>query len=100
MKRIIDMPQKSDMGSGWGHYEFTAGITLREALDELHKTLKPWGTITIFRDTTDVVRCFDFDLYNDKIFYHHLSGWQYNYTVRKVLFDYCFMSENIDIYVN
>lgn len=100
MKRVIDQPQKSDMGSGWGHYEGTDGMNLKEVLDELRKTLKSWGTVTIYRGTDDVVRCFDFDLYNNKIFYHHLSGWQYNYTIRKVDFDYCFMSENINIYVN
>ena len=100
MKRVIDVPQKSDMGSGWGHYEVPAGTTLHEALNELQKTLKSWGTVTIYRGSDDVMRCFDFDLYNNKIFYHHLSGWQYNFTVREIKFDYCFMSENVDIYVN
>lgn len=99
MKRVIDQPQKSDMGSGWGHYEFKEGLTLLEVLDYLRKDLKSWGTVTIYRGTDDVVRCFDFDLYNNKIFYHHLSGWQYNFIVKAVKFDYCFMSENIDIYL-
>lgn len=99
MKRIIDQPQKSDMGSGWGHYEIKEGLTLREVLDYLRENLKSWGTVTIYRGANDVVRHFDFDLYNNKIFYHHLSGWQYNFIVKTIKFDYCFMSENIDIYL-
>lgn len=99
MKRVIDQPQKSDMGSGWGHYEIKEGLTLREALDYLRKNLKSWGTVTIYRGANDVVRRFDFDLYNNKIFYHHLSGWQYNFIIKEIKFDYCFMSENIDIYL-
>lgn len=99
MKRVIDQPQKSDMGSGWGHYEIKEGLTLREVLDYLRKNLKSWGTVTIYRGANDVVRRFDFDLYNNKIFYHHLSGWQYNFIIKEIKFDYCFMSENIDIYL-
>ena len=99
MKRVVDEPQKSDMGSGWGHYELPENINLMEVLTELRKTLKSWGTVTVYRGIDDVIRRFDFDLYNNKIFYHHLSGWQYNFPVRKVDFDYCFMSENINIYV-
>lgn len=99
MKRVIDVPQKSDMGSGFGHYEGAAGLTLKEVLNYLDKNLKSWGIITIYRDS-NVVRRFDFDRYNGSSFYHHLSGWQYNYIVREVKFDYCFMGENIDIYVN
>lgn len=100
MKRVIDQPQKSDMGSGYGHYEGVNGMNLDEVLNELRKTLKSWGTITICRVTGNIIRYFDFDLYTNKVFYHHLSGWQYNYTIYKVEFDYCFMSENIYIYVN
>ena len=99
MKRIIDVPQKSDMGDGWGHYEGVVGLTLEQVLNELYGTLKSWGTVTIYKGSDDIVRCFDFDLYNNKIFYHHLSGWQYQYPVRKVEFRYCFMGEDIDIYV-
>lgn len=99
MKQIIDQPQKSDMGSGFGHYELDEGLTLGNALKYLQKNLKSWGTITIYRGSDDVVRCFDFDLYNGKTFYHHMSGWQYNYPVKKIQFSYCFMSEDIEIYV-
>lgn len=100
MERVIDHPQKSDMGSGYGHYEGIDGMNLGKVLDELCKTLKSWGTVTIYRGLDDVVRRFDFDLYNSKVFYHNLSGWQYNYTIRKIDYDYCFMLENINIYVN
>ena len=100
MERVIIEHQKSDMGHGWGHYTGATGLTLKQVLDELHSTLKSWGMITIYKGSDDIVRCFDFDLYNNKIFYHNLSGWQYNYSVRKVEFKYCFMSEDIDIYVS
>ena len=99
MKRIIDRPQISDMGSGFGHIECPENTTLEEILDWIQTNMKTWGTVTIFRRTDDVVRCFDYDLYNNKIFYHHLSGWQYDSIVRKVEFSYCFMSEDIDIYL-
>ena len=99
MKRVIDRPQVSDMGSGFGHYEDAAGLTLGEALNYLDKNLKSWGTLTIYRGSYDIIRRFDFDRYNGSSFYHHLSGWQYNFIVREIRFDYCFMSENIDIYV-
>lgn len=99
MKQIIDQPQKSDMGSGWGHFELPEGIALGEVLEWLHKHQKSWGTVTIYR-AGNVVRRFDYDLYNNKVFYHHLSGWEYKFPVKEVKFDYCFMSENIDIYVN
>ena len=99
MERVIDEYQKSDMGHGWGHYTGVTGLTLGQVLDELHQTLRSWGMVTIYKGSDDIVRCFDFDLYNNKIFYHHLSGWQYQYPVRKVEFRYCFMSEDIDIYI-
>lgn len=99
MKRVIDIPQKSDMGSGSGHYEGADGLTLKEVLNYLYENLESWGTVTIYRGSNDIIRCFDFNRYNDNIFYHHLSGWQYNFIVKKVKFNYCFMSENIDIYV-
>lgn len=100
MKRVIDMPQKSDMGSGWGHYDGAAGLTLKEVLDYLDKNLKSWGTLTIYRGSNDIIRRFDFDRYGGNNFYHHLNGWQYKCIVREVKFDYCFMGENIDIYVS
>lgn len=99
MKRIIDRPQMSDMGSGFGHIEFKQNtVTLEEALKWLQQNRKTWGTITIHHDFNNIVRRFDYDLYNN-IFYHHLDGWQYRYIVKKIEFNYCFVNEDIDIYV-
>ena len=99
MKRVIDRPQVSDMGSGFGHIEVPENTTLEEVLNWIRANVKSWGTVTIYRNSDDIVRCFDYDLYNNKVFYHHLSGWQYNFIVRKVEFSYCFRSEDIDIFV-
>lgn len=99
MERVIDHPQKSDMGNGYGHYEGIDGMNLREVLDELRKTLKSWGIITIYQGRDDIIRRFDFDLYSNKVFYHDLVSWQYNYVVCKIDYDYYFMLENINIYV-
>ena len=99
MKRVIDKPQASDMGSGFGHIEIPEGTTLKEVLDWIYHNAKTWGTITIFKNCDDIVRCFDYDLYNANIFYHNLCGWQYQRAVRKVEFNYCFMGEDIEIYI-
>lgn len=99
MKRVIDRPQMSDMGSGFGHIEVPEGTTLKDALNWIRKNTKAWGLITIYRNSDDIIRCFDYDLYNNTIFYHNLSGWQYDYIVKKIEFSYCFMSEDIDIHV-
>lgn len=98
MKEIIDQPQKSDMGNGWGHFEFPLGTTLLDALSWIKANRKTWGTVKIYRNTT-CIRYFDFDLFNNKIFYHHLSGWEYKTLVREIQFSYCFMSEDITIYL-
>ena len=99
MKRVIDRPQMSDMGSGFGHIEVPAETTLKDALNWIRKNTKAWGLITIYRNSDDIIRCFDYDLYSNTIFYHNLSTWQYDSIVKKIEFSYCFMSEDIDIYV-
>ena len=100
MKRIIDHPQVSDMGSGMGHFEFQNKTTLKEALTWIMKNEKTWGVITIYINDDDIIRCFDYDCYSSTpIFYHHLNSWQYNLTVQAIKFNYCFMGEDIDIYV-
>lgn len=100
MKRIIDRPQMSDMGSGFGHIEIEQNtVTLAKALKWLQQNQKTWGTVTIYYgDSGDIVRRFDYDLFKNNIFYHHLNGWQYEYIVKKIEFNYCFMSEDIDVY--
>ena len=101
MKRTIDRQQQSDMGSGWGHYDLPTEQTLGEVLNDLRKSLHSWGTITIIRENGNIARCFDFDLYSiRKNFYHNLSGWEYNTIVKEIKFSYCFMSEDIEIYLS
>lgn len=99
MKEVITNPQKSDMGSGFGYVEGVAGCTLAEVLNFYAKNSKTWGTVCIHRKG-DIVRKFDYDTYNNKVFYHHLSGWEYQLTVKEVKFDYCFMNKDIDIYLD
>lgn len=98
MRAIIDEVQKSDMGTGCGHYDFSPNTTLKNALDYLKNNLKAWGTITIYRGNT-IVRLFDYELFNNSIFYHHLAGWEYNKKVKAIDFRYCFMNEDIYIYI-
>ena len=98
MERIIDHPQTCDMGSGFGHITVSKDTTLKEVLTWIGQTRKTWGTITIYNDK-GILRCFDYDLYNNNIFYHHLSGWWYTEPVKEVTFNYCFMSEDIYIYI-
>lgn len=98
MERIIDRPQISDMGSGFGHIAVSTDTTLKEALMWISQNQKTWGTVTIYNNK-GIIRRFDYDLYNNNIFYHHLDGWQYNKIVQQIKFNYCFMSEDIDIYI-
>lgn len=99
MKKIITNPQKSDMGSGFGYVDGAAGCTLKEVLNFYANNSKNWGTICIHRKG-DTIRKFDYDTYNNNVFYHHLDGWEYQLTVKEVKFDYCFMKEDIDIYLD
>lgn len=99
MKRVITEHQKSDMGCGFGYVEGVVGCTLKEVLDFYAKDSKTWGTVCIYRNS-DVVRKFDYDTFNNNIFYHHLSGWEYKLTVKEAKFRYCFMSEDIYIYLD
>lgn len=100
MREVIDRPQMSDMGNGFGHIEIEQDtVTLEEALKWIQRNRKSWGRITIYRGSNDVVRRFDYDLHNNNVFYHHLCGCEYDYIVKKIEFSYCFMSEDINIYV-
>ena len=99
IKRIADRPQFSDMGTGFGHIEVSSKTTLGDVLKWIQENEKTWGIITIYKNSDDIIRCFDYNLYNNFIFYHHLDSWQYQFIIREVKFDYCFMYENIDIYV-
>ena len=96
MKRIIISPQKFDMGCGFGKFSFDKETTLKQFLEHYKKTCSSWGTITIIKADGDILRKFDYDMYNDSIFYYNLS-WELQCKVKKIIFNYCFMNENVDI---
>lgn len=98
MKEIITDPQISDMGSGFGYVEGAPGRTLEEVLNFYAKNSETWGTVCIY-EKEDIVRKFDYDTFNNNIFYHKLNGWEYQLIVKKVKFEYSFMNKDIDIYL-
>ena len=98
MREVIANPQKSDMGSGFGYVEGAVDCTLKEILSFYANNSKDWGTVCIYKNG-NIVRKFDYDTYNNNVFYHHLSGWEYQLIVKEVKFAYCFMNKDIDIYL-
>ena len=90
-------PQTCDMGFSIGEYQIDKSINLRQALQELYGILNSWGTITIIYPNKDICRIFDYDLYNDTQFYHHLSGWVYNMKIDKITTKSCFMNKDLTI---
>ena len=90
-------PQTCDLGFSTGEYILNKPATLEEVLYKIQNTFRSWGTITIFYPNKDICRIFDYDLYNDKQFYHNLSGWEYNFKVSKITSRACFMNEDITI---
>jgi len=99
MHEYIIEKQTCDMGSGKGEYIFS-NITLEQALDWFEKNLNEWGTIIIKFKNGEILRKFDYDLYNSHQFYHHLNGWEYDSLIKKIEFSYCFMNRDIIIYLN
>lgn len=99
IREVITNPQKSDMESGFGYVEGAVGCHLEQILDFYAKNNKTWGTVCVRRNG-NIIRKFDYDTYNKNIFYHHLSGWEYQLTVKEVKFEYCFMLKDIDIYLD
>lgn len=99
MKRVVTVPQGSDMGEGFGYIEGATGCTLKEVLDFYAKNSKTWGAICIRRNGA-IIRKFDYDTFNNNIFYHHLTGWDYESIVKEAKFRYCFMSEDVEIYLD
>lgn len=99
MKRVITEPQKSDMGYGLGIYEFEKEDNLYNFLEWYKKCSNTWGTVTIFNKNEKILRKFDFDLYDENQFYTHLAGWEYNLSLKEIKFSYCFMSEDVEIYL-
>lgn len=98
MEFVIDRPQQSDMGTGFGHIENCENKTLREVLNWIKQNACDWGIITIF-SAGKVIRRFDYDVFNNHQFYHNLVGWHYASPVREVKYTYCFMNKDIDIYI-
>ena len=97
MKEVITAPQQSDMGDGHGYIANVEGCTLKQVLDYLNKNSNSWGTVTI-RDGKRIVRLFDYNTWSgNNIFYHHLRGWEYKLTVKRVSFIECFMQRDIFI---
>lgn len=99
IREVITKPQKSDMGSGFGYVDGITGCSLEEILEFYAKNNKTYGTVCIYRNG-NIVRKFDYDTYNNNIFYHNLSAWKYQLTIKEVKFEYCFMNKNIDIYLD
>lgn len=89
-------PQICDMGHGKGEYIFS-NLTLKQALKWFEENLNDWGTITIDFKNGDILRKFDYDLYNARQFYHNLNGWEYEFLIDKIEFYYCFMNKDIII---
>lgn len=98
-KSIVDRPQRSDMGDGFGHYEVAPGSTLKEFLKWFRENCKLWGTMKIIDRDGDIVRYFDYNTWSDDIVYTHLGFWQYDSEIEKIEFRYCFMSEDITIWL-
>lgn len=95
----ITISQDSNCEMGWGRLEDVQGKPLKEILEFIKRTFKTWGTCSIL-DKSDnmVIRKFDYDLYNTKIFYCHLN-WELNQKVYKVKFSFCYMKRDITIEV-
>lgn len=96
MKKIVTQPQTCDMGSGFGKIEFEPGTTLRQVLDFYKNNSRTWGECTIQYKNGEILRKFDYDIYNSNIFYYHLS-WELDCIVTEAKFQYCFMSEDLTI---
>ena len=84
------------MGYEKGKYIFS-NLTLEQALNWFEENLNDWGIITINFKNGDILRRFDYDLYNLHQFYHHLNGWEYKLLVDKIESYNCFMNKDITI---
>ena len=96
MKRIITEPH---MGSGFGIYKFEKGKVLYDFLEWHKNNSRTWGVISIFDKQGNYIRIFDYDLYDDEVYYHYLSCGEYDLPLREIKFNYCLMREDIQIYL-
>jgi hypothetical protein len=96
IKRIVTDPQESDMGDGFGEFQFENSLTLNDILIYIRNNVKAWGTITIFKPNGEILRLFDYDLWQRDNFYINLS-WELKFKVKEAKFSYCYMNEDITI---
>ena len=98
MKRVITQPQKSDMGSGFGVYEFEKGRTLWDFMQWYRINANSWGVISIYNQNNgECIRQFDYDLYDENICYLRVAKWVYDLPLKEITFTYCFMCEDVKI---
>ena len=101
MKKVITEPQKSDMGNGFGLYEFDKPIILEEFL-KFYNNSKTWGKIYIF-DNHNLVAELKFDgMGTNKDNRYQPLKWDNKLlyeTIKEIKFSYCFMSEDVEIYL-
>ena len=100
MERKIDKPQSCDMGHGYGQYLFEEKDTLKDFLEWYRTHMQTWGTITIF-DGDKILRKFDHNIYNKGYhnFYYRLNAWENESLIKRITFKYCFMNEDVVIYL-
>lgn len=94
-------PQTCDMGYSIEELVPEEPMNLQEVLNEIENKWNYWGTITIIDWKNDVWRKFDYNTYHkEHQFYHHLDGWMYLTTVKRIKCRACFMNNEIEIYVD
>jgi hypothetical protein len=97
MKKVITQPQVCDMGDGRGEIQFEIGTRLKDVLNFYQNNSKTWGICTIQYNDGKIIRKFDFDIYNNNIFYYNLYVWELDLLVKEATFSYCFMNEDLVI---
>lgn len=81
IKEIVTSHQTENYGWATSEFIFTEPTTLHQVLEWIEKTHQEWGIITIYDRNYCILRKFDYDLYNNKIFYYHLNQ-ELNYIVK------------------
>jgi hypothetical protein len=118
MEKIVIRPQKSEMGSGFGIIQFEEGTTLGQILTWYKENSCSWGNVTIIvQDEEKVeyplaqkvlyyypkrelkVKKFDYNTYGKNVFNYNIEEKDNNFLVKKAEFDYCYMNENLTIYI-
>ena len=101
MKKLIDIYQKSDMGSGFGIYEFDKPTILEEFL-KFYNNSRTWGKLYIF-DNHKLIAELKFDgMTTNKDNKYKPLKWDNKLlykTIKEIKFNYCFMCEDVEIYL-